>query len=106
MVETDKFEPCPLFINLQLMASDVTITLARNDPLFHLQPVRRESYSEQAHRCEFKEGLLPAGDDSVMMSEVDWKHFRTTIRTDQPDERHRLGDYGAAVRKRAKSDDA
>lgn len=105
VVETDEFQPCPLFINLQLLASDVTITFPRNDPLFHLQPVQRLSYSEQAHRCEFKEGLLPADDASVMMSETDWSNFRRTIRTDQSDETHRLGDYGAAVRKRARRDE-
>jgi hypothetical protein len=102
VVETDEFQPSPLFINLQLVASDVTITFPRNDPLFHFQPVQRLSYSELAHRCEFKEGLLPADGDSVMMDERDWQNFRQTIRTDQPDETHRLGDYGGSVRKRAK----
>ncbi len=105
VVETDLFCPCPLFINLQLIASNVTITLAHNDPLFHLQPVQRLSYSEQAHQCALKEGLLPATDKSQMMSESEWNSFRQTIRSDLPDETHRLGDYGATVRKRAKREE-
>lgn len=102
VVETDQFCPCPLFINLQLLASDVTVSLQHNDPLFHLQPVQRLSYSDKAHNCEFKEGLVPVTEESVMMSEGEWTSFRETFRTDGGDETHRVGDYGASVRKRAK----
>ncbi len=105
VVETDEFQPSPLFINLQLLASEVTITFLHNDPLFQLQPVQRSSYSDQAHQCEFKEGLVPVGERPAMMDDRDWVRYRKTIRTNQDDETHRIGDYGASVRKRAKQSD-
>lgn len=97
VVEVDRFRPSPLFVNLQLRATDVPIRMSRLDPLFHVQPIRRECYA--ATTVTFKEGL---GEHAALTLE-DWAAFRKTVRTDRPDETHCLGDYGAEVRKRAKS---
>lgn len=104
VIETDEFQPTPLFVNLQITATDVPIILRRDTPLFQVQPVRRESFSDLAHACRWAEALAPV-DGSTMMSDADWANYRKTIRTDQSSETHRLGDYGASVRKRAKSGD-
>ena len=104
VIETDQFQPCPLFVNLQLTASEVAISLPRNEPLFQVQSVERQSYSEVAHQALLREGFAPADSGSPGMSPEDWAGYRQTIRTDRMDETHRLGDYGATVRRRAKSD--
>lgn len=99
VVEVDHFRPCPLFINLQLRATGVPIRLSRLDPLFQVQPVRRESYA--ATEAALREGL----GDGAELTAADWSAFRQTVRADRPDETHRLGDYAAEVRKRARKDE-
>jgi hypothetical protein len=102
VIETDEFQPCPLFINLQLTATDVVITLPRTDPLFQIQAIHRSSHDETAQVADVREGFQPADANVPFMEESDWQRFRQTIRTDRSDETHRLGDYGATVRKRRK----
>jgi hypothetical protein len=94
-VEIDRFRPCPLFVNLQLRATNVAIALAREDPLFQVQAVRRECY-DQSH-------LVREGFGTDGMSAEDWAGFRQTVRANRPDEAHRLGDYAVGVRRRSKA---
>lgn len=96
-IEVDHFCPCPLFTNLQLKAIDVTIRLSRCNPMFQVQPVLNESYGAIA--TTLRDGF---GADGGMTPD-DWAGFRKTVRVNRSDESHRLGDYGAQVRKRAKA---
>lgn len=102
IVETDSFRPCPLFINVRIIAPDTEISIPRDKPLFQAQPVLRACYSENALREEFREGL-PDGDEIPGMSEADWAGYRKTIRkVDTPAEEYIPGAYGAERRRRAK----
>lgn len=48
IVETDRFKPCPLFMNIQLHATDVDIRLPKWMPLLQVQPFLREDCDERA----------------------------------------------------------
>lgn len=94
VVESDRFRPFPLFINIQLIATDVVIHIPKTAPLFQVQPLMRGTYGEEAHRYDEREGLE--------MSPADWAGYRKTIRVGQPDEPPQAGEYTAATRKRTK----
>lgn len=95
LVEADRFGPFPLFINLQLMATDVVIEIPKAMPLFQLQPLMRATYGEAAHQSADHEGLAP-------MSPEDWAGFRRTIRVDRADAPPESGRYTTATRKRTR----
>lgn len=95
-IEVDRFRPCPLFVNLQLKATEVPVRISRWDPLFQVQAVRRECYAMQS--AALRDGL----GEHATLDAVGWAGFRQTVRTDRSDETHRLGDYAAEVRKRSK----
>jgi hypothetical protein len=99
VIETDRFAPCPLFTNLQLTSTEVVIVLPQHRPLFQVQPVRRESYSDAAHDSEVREGL---GEAVAGLDEARWQGYRRTIRTDRADETHVVGRYATGARRRAK----
>jgi hypothetical protein len=98
LIETDRFKPCPLFVNIRLLSTDRDIVIPRTRPLFQVQPVRRESYADAILRdVEFRTG------EGFGLSPEDWAGFRKTIRSAVAgDTSHRAGSYGAAVRRRAK----
>lgn len=100
VIETDRFSPCPLFMNIQLVATHVGITLRKSDPLFQVQVVERGRHGGVAVHID---EAFQSTEGGSGMSEGDWRRFRATVRTDGADEQHRLGDYGGAVRKRQKS---
>lgn len=104
IVESDQYRPCPLFINIKLLKTDTDIHLYRNRPLFQVQPISRESYSD--HAMGFKEysGMnLRQESSDVGMSAEDWDGIRETIRSTQA-ERISIGKYGAKIRKKRKSE--
>ena len=89
IIETDEFKPCPLFINVRLIATDRPIVLRKTKPLFHVQPLPRMSYI----------GNRGANITSIAeMSDLDWAGIRDTVRT----ENRPAGGYAARVRRRAK----
>ncbi|MGB0499019.1 MAG: DUF6065 family protein [Rubricella sp.] len=97
LVESDDYGPFPLFTNVRLLATHREIFIPREKPLFQVQAVHRESYAA-AHR---KAELVELAD----MSAEDWAGYEGTIREPgliDPD--HEIGQYGASVRKRAKSE--
>jgi hypothetical protein len=101
VIETDRFAPCPLFTNLQLTSTEVVIVLSQARPLFQVQPIRRESYSDLAHDSEDREGFA---EDGAGLDNARWQGYRRTIRTDRADETHVVGRYATGARKRAKLD--
>lgn len=106
LVETDRFKPCPLFINIRLTSTDTEIFIPHDKPLFQVQPIHRQCYDDQALRTP---ALIEfgAGDDGTPgMSVTDWDGIRGTLRRiDDPDAARRSGKYGAAVRRRSKRGD-
>ena len=102
VIETDRFQPSPLFINLQLTATDTIIAFSRPERLFQVQPIHRTNYEEAARSLDIREGFDASGSGAPVMQPGEWAGFRQTIRTSQRSETHRLGDYAAMTRKRSK----
>lgn len=105
LVESDRFKPFPLFINIQLIATDVAIELPKLTPLFQVQPLMRGTYGDVAHRYVDREGLGALTDGQPAMSEQDWAGYRKTIRVEIPNETPESGQYTAATRKRNKHEE-
>jgi hypothetical protein len=97
LVEADRFQPFPLFMNIQLLATDTVIEIPKLVPLFQIQPLRRETYGEEAHQLEETVGL-----DAQSMRPQDWAAYRKTIRVEGPGEPIETGQYTAATRKRGR----
>ena len=106
IVQTDVFAPCPLFMNLQLVATNVPIVFRRNEPLFQVQPVPMAAFSDLNQREALVDAFDAEGRTTELMTLEDWRAYRATFRADVPDESHRFGDYGADVRKRGKQSEA
>ncbi len=102
IVETDEFGPSPLFTNIQLLSTNTTIQFLNTDPLFQVQAIRRSSYSQESQRARILPVFQPRSDDDPQMTDADWDGFRKTVRALVDTETHRVGEYGAACRKRSK----
>ena len=99
VIETDRFQPCPIFMNIQLLATDVDIVIPKLVPLLQVQPLWRETYGEQAHVAHEIDGLAPQQDGTPAM---DWNAYRRTIRVEEQGIPTEAGHYAADTRKRAK----
>ena len=99
LVESDRFQPFPLFVNIQLLATDALIEIPRNAPLFQVQPLLRATYSDAAHRLA-EHALDSPG------APMDWAGYRRTIRVDQPDAAPEKGQYTVATRRRTRQEGA
>lgn len=94
LVETDTFRPCPLFANIRLVATHRNIFLARDRPLFQVQPISRVAYTQETLTPRFYDGIRPRLDVSL----ADWEGYRKTTRSSDPaGDDHRPGKYGANV---------
>jgi hypothetical protein len=97
IIETDQFRPCPLFINLRLIATDREIVLPRTKPLFQVQPVPRGSYAGPGKTFDVI--------DIADMTDDDWDGVGDTVRSSDPsDPDHRIGSYAARTRRRARQE--
>jgi len=103
IIESDRFKPMPLFVNIRLIATDAEIVIPKLTPLFQVQPIHRESYSEATLTYSALSEAQDMEGDIFGMSPADWDGFRTTIRDIDPRKgNHSVGSYGARVRRRAK----
>jgi hypothetical protein len=102
IIETDRFKPCPLFVNLQLLATNIPIDFPHSRPLFQVQAISRQTYSAEGQSAENIIGLAPPSQEMTGFSQKDWGAYRKTIRTDAPEDDHRAGQYASSVRKRTK----
>ncbi len=94
IVETDR-RLGPLFVNIRLTATDRPIDFSTERPLFQVQPLRRETYSEQHLRSfNFVENL------SGLTAE-DWDGYRETVVKPNMGAYRPVGRYAVSVRKRA-----
>jgi hypothetical protein len=106
VIETDRFKPAPLFINLSLHATDREILIARDKPLFFVRPVRRECYSEAVLQHTEYDGLSAQHEGPGRMTEQDWEGYRRTVRKiDAPIGEYKPGRYAVERRKRAKREE-
>jgi len=100
IVETDRYGPAPLFINLRLLTTDTPIRIFADEPLFQVQPIHRSCYANET-LSEFQL------DNCSTMSPDDWAGYRNTVRTVDPSaDDHERGQYGVQTRRRAKRDRA
>jgi hypothetical protein len=102
LLESDRFQPFPLFMNIQLLATDTPITIPKAMPLFQVQPLMRATYGDQAHSMDERDGLglMESGEPS--MRPEDWTGYRKTIRVEEPGAMPEAGQYANATRKRNK----
>jgi len=98
LVETDHFQPCPLFINIKLLTTGREIYIPHFKPLFQVQPIQRACYQDPALKTDVLE-ILGTPDEPF-----DWQGFRGTVRDMAQRDSHRPGGYGAAARRRQKTD--
>jgi hypothetical protein len=104
IIETDRFKPCPLFINVRLQSTDAEILIPKNKPLFQVRPLMRQSYSDRVfHHQEF-DGLSARDGDKGSMSPDNWHGYRSTVRRTDASQERTTGAYGAALRQRAKQE--
>ncbi len=101
LIETDRFKPHVLFINIRLLATDHDIVIRTTDPLFMVQPIARECYAEATLRPREYDGIRPRLDGIAGMSRADWEGYHQTTRDPDADN-HRSGAYGARARRRAR----
>ncbi len=93
IVETDRWFG-PLFVNVRLTATDCPIEFSTEKPLFQVQPLIRETYSERHLRSfRFVEEL------SKLTTE-DWSAYRETIVNPNVAPHRPVGRYAVSVRKR------
>jgi len=90
LIETDVFAPCPLFINVRIVKTDVEVWFHKHRPLMQIQPIHRSCYASL--------------DDRVVVEDAQprdpiWSEAAITLRkADMPT--LRPGRYAAATRKR------
>jgi hypothetical protein len=94
VVSTDEFSPCPLFINLVLHNSATEIFIAKDIPLFFVQPVSNEYKNSNFFNSSIVD-FTDLKDDSSA-----WNGIRHTLRTSDPRSRESMiGRYGAKQRR-------
>jgi hypothetical protein len=103
LIETDRFKPCPLFINIRLQTTERDIVVARETPLFQVQPIPRMAHVEANMRFVEYVGLDRSEGPGYGLSDQDWDGLRMTTRSLGSRD---PGAYGAATRRRGKQDGA
>lgn len=105
IVEGDSFGPFPLFVNLQLLATDTVIELPKIFPLFQVQPLPQATYRDETHSVVQKEGLGVQENGELALSAEAWAGYRASIRIENYKEPE-AGRYTIATRKRSKQGEA
>ncbi|MCD9109072.1 DUF6065 family protein [Bradyrhizobium japonicum] len=96
IVETDRWFG-PLFVNIRITATNRPIEFSTECPLFQVQPLRRDTYSERyLQSFNFTESL------SAFTAE-DWSAYRETVVKPNEQRYRSVGQYAASVRKRSRS---
>jgi hypothetical protein len=105
IIETDRFRPCPLFMNIQLVATNVEIVLPKLVPLLQVQPLLRKTYGERAHAVQEVDGLGVQEDGKPALTPQEWLAYRRTIRVEADGFPAESGQYATEARKRSKAED-
>lgn len=88
IIETDSWFG-PLFTNIRLTRSNAPVEFIRSNPLFQVQPVRRNSYREPGFKVL----------EATNMGADDWARFAATM-TPNTDHTRALGRYAVETRRR------
>lgn len=102
IVESDRYCPSPLFINIKLKATHTPIVISASEPLFQIQPIHRDCYSKKNHLSAAHHSI---GDQNERqgMSDQKWAGYAQTIRHVDPSmDSHKTGQYATSTRKRQK----
>jgi hypothetical protein len=95
IVEADRWFG-PLFVNLRLTATDRPIEINHKKPLFQVQPLLRETYSDKQLRS------FEVVSELSMLSAEDWNRYRDTVVKPNRGHYRTVGAYAASVRKRGR----
>lgn len=104
VIQTGWFKPCPVFINIRLLATNEVIRIAADKPLFQLQPLHASCFREDVFDAGISD-TLPAFDQAGTPAGRFWDGVSNTIRSVSTVRPADFGRYGAEVRKRAKQMD-
>jgi hypothetical protein len=107
VVEADRFAPFPLFMNIQLLATNVDIVIPKVQPFFQVQPLLRQTYQGLAHEFEVRPGLWSEEGGVSLLSADEWAGYRSTVRLNQTegdDIQIEGGTYAVDSRKRQRED--
>jgi hypothetical protein len=94
IVETDWWFG-PIFSNIRITKTNTPIIFRRANPLFQVQPVWREAYSEDT----LKSMNVTAG--LADLSEADWRDYRRAV-LPADGSREQIGRYATEARRRRK----
>ena len=103
VVEADQFAPFPLFMNIQLLATNVDIVIPKVQPFFQIQPLLRQTYQGFAHEYEVRSGLKDEESGNSLLTDEEWIGYRKTVRISQTEGEEILiegGSYTVDSRKR------
>lgn len=103
VVEADQFAPFPLFMNIQLLATNVDIAIPKVQPFFQIQPLLRQTYQGHANEYEVRSGLKDEESGVSLLSAEEWAGYRKTVRISQTEGEEILiegGSYTVGSRKR------
>lgn len=93
IIETDRWF-YPLFINVRIIAADRPIFFDRHKPLLQVQPLKRETYDDEALRtATFADGF-------EAMDDADWSDYLASIGPRANNPMLAPGRYAKDVRKR------
>lgn len=99
IIETDRWF-YPLFINVRIVAADRPIFFDRHKPLLQVQPLKRETYDDEALRtAAFTDGL-------EAMDDADWRDYLGSIGPRANNPLLAPGRYAREVRKRQSEHDS
>lgn len=96
LVETDRFNPLPLFINIKLNATNREIYIPMNKPLFQIQPVLKESYGSVLSEGEIIE--MDRDNEDIFP----WQKYLNTVRDNETKASQKPGRYAVSIRKSTK----
>ena len=95
LVETDVFNPMPLFVNVRLTAAEREIYIPASKPLFQIQPVERKSYSAVLSDAKILD-MTPQDTKGFP-----WDRYLSTVRDETAKTAQSPGRYAVTTRKRS-----
>ena len=101
VIQTGWFKPCPVFINIRLLATGEVIHIARSKPMFQLQPLHASCFQDAVADAGMFDEVPAIGSDDAA-AQAFWDGVSNTIRSVSAERPPDFGRYGAEVRKRAK----
>ncbi len=98
IIETDRFRPCPLFVNIQLLEPGREVPIPASLPLFQVQPVSRAAYADAK---QLREEVVEV---SAKGTAFDWSALKDTLHLSSHAGQDRRARYAIASRKRKKEE--